>query len=269
MRSRPGRVTLAALAAVLVAGCGGTGSAGSPAPGAGDGGLAGAVTVFAAASLAGSFTRLRADFEATNPGVRVSVNFAGSSGLARQISEGAPADVFASASPTSMAQLREAGAVAGEPAAFGRNRLLIAVAEGNPLGITGPTGLTRAGVKVALCAEQVPCGEVAAAALAAAGVRLEPATLEQDVKAALAKLTLGEVDAALVYRTDALAAASDVDAVEFPDELPADTDYQIAVLRDAPNPGAAQAFVDHVRSAAGAAVLAAAGFQIPEPSSSP
>ena len=115
---------------------------------------------------------------------------------------------------------------------------------------------------MALCAEQVPCGAAARTALDAAGVRLTPATLEQDVRGALAKLRLGEVDAALVYRTD-VRAAPGLDAVEFPESARAVNDYPIVVLRGAANPAGARAFVDFVRSDAGLAVLTAAGFQAP------
>jgi molybdate transport system substrate-binding protein len=116
---------------------------------------------------------------------------------------------------------------------------------------------------VALCAAQVPCGAAAGKALSAAGVRLTPVTLEQDVKAALAKVKLGEVDAALVYRTDAKAAAADVDGVEFPESAGATNDYPIIVLKKAKNPAGAQAFVAYVLSDKGKAVLTTAGFQAP------
>ena len=110
---------------------------------------------------------------------------------------------------------------------FVKNQLVIAVPKGNPKGIKGLADLTKAGVKVALCAEQVPCGAAAKKALAAADVTITPVTLEQDVKAALSKVKLGEVDAALVYRTDAKAATSDVDGIEFPESAGAINDYPI------------------------------------------
>jgi molybdate transport system substrate-binding protein len=225
--------------------------------------VSGQVTVFAASSLTEAFTRIGRDVEAAYPGTRVTFSFAGSSALATQINQGAPADVFASASPANMRAVTDAGNVAGAPATFARNQLVIATAKGNPRGIHGLADLARAGTTVALCAEQVPCGAAARKALDAAGVALTPVTLEQDVKAALAKVRLGEVDAALVYRTDARAAAADVDAVEFPESATAVNDYPIAVLKDAPNASAAQAFVAYVLSDKGTAVLTAAGFQAP------
>nr|WP_231933654.1 molybdate ABC transporter substrate-binding protein [Micromonospora coxensis] len=223
----------------------------------------GTLTVFAAASLTESFTTLGREFEAAHPGVRVTFNFAGSSALATQIVQGAPADVFASAAPKNMATVTEAGAADGAPTVFARNQLVIAVPKGNPDRITGLADLVRPGVTVALCAAQVPCGAAARSALDTATVRLTPVTLEQDVRGALAKVTLGEVDAALVYRTDARAAAAEVDGVEFPESAVAVNDYPIVVLTDAPNPVAARAFVELVRGARGRAVLAAAGFAPP------
>lgn len=217
------------------------------------------VTVFAAASLTESFTTLGRQFESANPGTTVAFNFAGSSALATQINEGAPADVFASASPKNM----EAVTGAGTPTTFVRNQLVIAVAKGNPKGVAALTDLTAPGLKVALCAEAVPCGAAAETALEASGVKVTAVTLEQDVKAALSKVKLGEVDAALVYRTDAKASAADVDAVEFPESEKAINDYPIVVLKNAANPGGAQKFVDYVLSADGIEVLTEAGFQAP------
>lgn len=254
------RTTLAAvgvLAVLLVTGC--ADDRAEP-PVAGDG-TGGELTVFAAASLTESFTRIGQDFEAAR-GVKVIFSFAGSSGLAAQINQGAPADVFAAAAPAPMATVVEAGNAADEPVTFVRNQLVIAVPKGNPDGVTSLRDLTGPDRKVALCAEQVPCGAAARAALAAAGVALTPVTLTQDVKAALAQVRLGEVDAALVYRTDARAAA-EVEGVEFPESAGAINDYPVVVLTDAANPAAARAFVEHLRSEAGRAVLVAAGFQVP------
>jgi molybdate transport system substrate-binding protein len=256
------------LAVVLaVAGCGGSRTAGaggaSPQPGSSSAGVTGSVTVFAAASLTESFTQIGKDFEAANPGSKVTFNFAGSSALATQINQGAPADVFASAAPANMKTVTDAGNGDGTPTTFVKNQLVIAVPKGNPKGITGLSDLTKPGVKVALCAAQVPCGAAANTALSAAGVKLTPVTLEQDVKSALSKVKLGEVDAALVYRTDAKADASDVDGVEFPESAQAINEYPIVVLKNAPNKTAAQAFVAYVLSDKGKAVLTRAGFQAP------
>ena len=239
---------LVATAALVLAGCGGS-------PATEDGGPA--VTVLAAASLTEAFTRIGADFEKANPGATVTFSFGGSSSLAQQITAGAPADVFAAASPATMRTVVDAGDAAGEPATFARNQLVIAVPKGNPKGVTGLASLSAPGMKVALCAEQVPCG----AAAKKAGVTVTPVTTEQDVKAALAKVRLGEVDAALVYRTDARSAAADVNGIEFPESARALNDYPIVALAAAPNPSGAAAFVAYVRGAAAQQVLAGAGFQ--------
>jgi molybdate transport system substrate-binding protein len=248
------------LAAVALAGCG---EATAQSPAAGSTKISGTVTVLAAASLTESFTTIGKDFEAAHPGTTVVFSFAGSSQLAQQITSGAPADVFASASPATMKTVTDAGDAAGTPVTFVKNQLVIAVPKGNPKGLTSLAAIAEPGVKVALCATQVPCGAAAQKALTAAGVTLTPVTQEQDVKAALAKVKLGEVDAALVYRTDARAAASDVDGVEFPESAQAINDYPIAALKGAPNPAGAAAFVAYVQSPPAQQVLAKAGFQQP------
>jgi len=222
-------------------------------------GLAGEITVFAAASLTETFTELGERFEEANPGTTVTFNFAGSSALAQQINEGAPVDVFASASPANMDQVSQAD----EPTTFVRNRLEIVVPAGNPAGITGLADLADASRKIALCAEQVPCGAAAKKAFEAADITAAPDTLEQDVKAVLAKVTLGEIDAALVYRTDVLAAGDKVEGIEFPEAEQAINDYPIAALAEAPNAEGAAAFVEFVLSAEGVEVLTGAGFDKP------
>jgi molybdate transport system substrate-binding protein len=259
------RSTLVALAVIVVSAVSAC-SSDTPTTatsGAASEGATGPITVFAAASLTESFTEIGKDFEAANPGSTVTFNFAGSSTLAAQINEGAPADLFAAASPATMKTVTDAGNGAGSPVAFGRNQLVIAVPKGNPKGIAGLSDLNRSELKIALCAEQVPCGAAARKTLDAANVALTPATLEQDVKGALSKVKLGEVDAALVYRTDAKSAVTDVDGVEFPESASAINDYVLAQVRNARNPAGASAFLAYVRSEKGQAILAKAGFQAP------
>jgi molybdate transport system substrate-binding protein len=264
VRTRWIRVTLAGLTAaatLAMAGCGGDSDASST---SGDSSkISGTVNVSAAASLTEAFTEIGKDFEAANGGTKVTLNFGASSTLAAQIKQGAPADVFASASPASMKIVTGAGNGQGEVTTFVKNQLVIAVPIGNPKGIKTLADLAKPGVKVALCAEQVPCGAAAKKAIAAAGVKITPVTLEQDVKAALTKARLGEVDAALVYRTDAKAAASDVDGIEFTESAGAINDYPITVLKNATNKTAAEAFVAYVLSDKAKTVLADAGFQAP------
>lgn len=220
------------------------------------------VTVFAAASLTGAFTELGTAFETAHPGVMVRFNFGSSATLAQQIVQGAPADVFAAASPAAMATVTDA-ALAGPPATFARNTLTIAVPARNPAGVDELKDLADPKVKVALCAEQAPCGAAAATALDAAGLTVTPVTLERDVKATLTKVELGEVDAALVYTTDVIASGGRVRGIPFPEAGQAVNDYPIAVLAGAPAGDLARRFADLVLSPQGRTVLAEAGFQTP------
>jgi molybdate transport system substrate-binding protein len=225
--------------------------------------VSGTVTVFAAASLKESFTALGKTFEKEHPGTRVTFNFGGSDTLAASITGGAPADVFASASPRTMATVTDAGDAAGAPATFVRNQLEIATLAGNPDKISSLQDLTRSGLKVVLCDKTVPCGAAAQKALDASGVELTPASYEQDVKSALTKVELKEADAAVVYRTDVQAAGDKVAGVDFPESAKAVNDYPIALLKQAPNADAGKAFIELVKSAEGQKVLTRAGFRTP------
>ncbi|MFB4262790.1 molybdate ABC transporter substrate-binding protein [Nonomuraea sp. GTA35] len=249
-----------ALALAGLAGCGsGSGSgSGSGASAAG----AKQVTVFAAASLTGTFTELGKVFESAHPGTTVRFNFGSSATLAQQITQGAPADVFAAASPATMKTVTDASPAAS-PVTFARNKLQIAVPAGDPAEVDELKDLAGPGVKVALCAEQVPCGAAAIKALDAAGLKVTPVTLEQDVKATLTKVVLGEVDAALVYRTDVIAAGGKVRGIAFPEADQAVNDYPIAALPEAPAGDLAGRFVDLVLSQQGKDVLTRAGFEAP------
>jgi molybdate transport system substrate-binding protein len=255
---------LVAAAALSLAGCGNgdtPAASGSSTPAVPA--ISGNITVFAAASLSESFTQIGKDFEAAHPGVKVKFNFAGSSALAQQINQGAPADVFASAAPTNMKQVTDTGAITANPVTFVKNTLEIAVPAGNPAKISGLADFAKPELKIALCAEQVPCGAAAKTVFAAAGITPAPDTLEQDVKAVLSKVSLGEVDAALVYKTDVKAAGGKVEGITFPESGKAVNAYPIAACAKAPNPNGAKAFVDYVVSDKGKAVLAKAGFDSP------
>jgi molybdate transport system substrate-binding protein len=257
---RVARVAVAmSLALGALAGCGG----GSDDGASGSKGPSGKIVVLAASSLTESFTALGKAFEAEHPGTTVSFSFAASSELATQIEQGAPADVFASASPATMAQVSDAEDTAGQPVTFVRNTLEIAVPAGNPAKVTGLADFAKKDLTIALCAPEVPCGAAADKVFAAAKVTPAPDTLEADVKATLAKVTLGEVDAALVYKTDVIAAGDKVEGIDFPEAADAVNDYPIAVLKDASKAATAQAFVDLVLSAGGQKVLSEAGFQLP------
>jgi molybdate transport system substrate-binding protein len=258
MFRRTALAAFAAVAALALAACGDDSPAASS-TGSSTTNLSGTVNVFAAASLTGSFTQLGKDFEKAHPGVKVVFNFAGSSALAQQINQGAPADVFASAAPKNMDQVTDKNT----PTTFVRNTLEIAVPTGNPGKITGLKDFADKNKKIALCAAQVPCGSAADKVFEAVGITPEPDSLEQDVRAALTKVSLGEVDAALVYKTDVLSAKDKVEGIEFPEADKAINEYPIATLTKAQNPDGAKAFVDYVLSDEGKAVLTAAGFTAP------
>ncbi|CAM5382461.1 Molybdate ABC transporter substrate-binding protein OS=Streptomyces tendae OX=1932 GN=modA PE=3 SV=1 [Streptomyces tendae] len=265
---RTARAAGAGAAALLALGaCSSSSDAGADSDSAGGASsstkLSGQVTVFAAASLKESFTALGQTFEKQHPGTRVTFNFAGSDTLAASITGGAPADVFASASPKTMTTVTDAGAAAGTPATFVRNQLQIATLPGNPDHISSLKDLTGSGLKVVLCDKTVPCGAAAQKALDAGGLELTPVSYEQDVKAALTKVELKEADAAVVYKTDVKAAGDKVTGVDFPESAKAVNDYPITLLKEAPNADAARAFIELVRSAEGQRVLTGAGFRTP------
>ncbi|WP_393097924.1 molybdate ABC transporter substrate-binding protein [Streptomyces sp. LN325] len=225
--------------------------------------LSGTVTVFAAASLKESFTTLGKDFEKAHPGTKVTFNFGGSDTLAAGITGGAPADVFAAASPKTMAIVTDKSDAVGTPAVFVRNQLEIATLPGNPDKVASLKDLTKSGLKVVLCDKTVPCGAAAQKALDASSLKLTPVSYEQDVKSALTKVELKEADAAVVYKTDVNAAGDKVEGVEFPESAKAINDYPIVLLKDAPNAAAAKEFIALVQSPEGQKVLTAAGFLQP------
>jgi molybdate transport system substrate-binding protein len=259
----PGAAAVAALALVL-SGC---------AAGAGDGGgdgqgteladpVAGTITVFAAASLTEVFGELETAFEQRHPSADVVLNFGGSGALATQITAGAPADVFAAASEEPMTTVADA-ADADPPSIFATNTLELVVPAGNPGGVTALDDLADPGLAVALCDPSVPCGAATVAVLRHAEVVAAPDTLEEDVRAVLTKIELGEADAGLVYLTDVVAAAGSVEGIVVPEAADVVSRYPIAVMSAAPNPEGARAWAAFVLSADGRAALAAAGFGSP------
>lgn len=262
MTTRPVRPLLAAVAVLgALAACGGSSGDAAPAGDEGDG-PEGAVTVFAAASLTDAFADVAAAFEDEHPGVTVELSFAGSPSLREQVLEGAPADVVATADEGVMADLVDEGAV-GEPVVFATNRLQLAVPAGNPADVTGLDDLARDELLVGLCAEGVPCGELARRVLADAGVTPAPDTEEPDVRALLAKIEAGELDAGLVYATDVQAAGGAAEGIDVPAGEAGTTRYPIATVAGAPHPDAAAAFVAFVASPAGRDVLVGHGFGPP------
>jgi molybdate transport system substrate-binding protein len=214
------------------------------------------ITVFAASSLTETFTELGRQFEAANPGTKVTFSFAASSTLAQQIIAGAPADVFASASKKSMEAAAEQIPVS---TIFTSNRVVVSFPVDKPL--IAVTDLNDPAIKWVQCDRQVPCGTAADAALEADGITGTPVSLEPDVKSVVGKLTALEVDAAIVYITDVKSAGSKFSALEFSNIVKATTKYPIGINSNANTK--AQAFVDFVLSEAGQQVLLDAGFSSP------
>jgi molybdate transport system substrate-binding protein len=225
--------------------------------------LSGELVVFAAASLTDVFTELGDAFMAEHRDLTVTFNFAASSELATQIEEGAPADVFASADQTNMTKAVDAGAVEGEPVVFVQNQLQIVVEEGNPDGITGLADLSDGDLIVALCAPEVPCGGYAAQAFEHAGLPVPEASQEQNVRAVVEKIALGEADAGIGYTTDVLARADEVDGVEIPADQNVLAAYPVAALDLGGNADAAAAWVAHLQTPDALEILTAAGFLAP------
>jgi molybdate transport system substrate-binding protein len=218
------------------------------------------LTVLAASSLTEVFTDLGTTFEEEHDEVEVRFSFASSTTLADQAGQGAPGDVLATADEASMAIAADADVVAEDPVTFATNELVLVVPAGNPGGVSSFDDL--AGTDWVRCADDVPCGRVATELAEANGVTAEPASLEVDVKSVLAKVTSGEADAGLVYRTDARAAGDDVEVIEIPHAVDHPATYVIAPLSGAGDDELAAAFVELVLSSEGQKTLAAAGFTV-------
>ena len=219
--------------------------------------------VFAAASLKPAFTKLGRQFKADNPGNGVDFDFAGSSELATQLTQGATADVFASADTAQMDTVAQANLLAGKPTNFASNTLVIVTAPGNPKRVASFTDLAKPGLNVVICQQPVPCGAATQRIEDRTGVRLNPVSEELSVTDVLNKVTSGQADAALVYVTDALSAGNKVTTVTFPEAAGAVNVYPIAVLKKAPLPTPAQNFVALVTSDSGQKILAQYGFAKP------
>jgi molybdate transport system substrate-binding protein len=250
-----------ALLLALISGCGSSDKA--PASSSTTASAGAKIIVFAAASLKKTFTDIGEQFKTDNPGGSVEFSFAGSSDLVTQLTQGAPADVFASADTKNMDKAAQAGLLAGDPVNFASNTLTIAVAPGNPKKIASFKDLTQQGLNVVVCAPQVPCGSATQKVEQATGVTLYPVSEESSVTDVLNKVTTGEADAGIVYVTDAIGAGDKVAAVAFPEAAGAVNTYPIAALKGSKNPELARKFVDLVTGEAGQKVLNAAGFAKP------
>ncbi len=223
----------------------------------------GSIVVFAAASLKPAFSKISQQFKTDNPGSGVDFEFGGSSDLANQLTQGATADVFASADTAQMDTVAKAGLVAGTPAKFASNTLVIVTAPGNPKKIGSFADLAKPGLSVVTCQKPVPCGTATQRIEDSTGVHLSPVSEELNVTDVLNKITTGQADAGLVYVTDAMYAGNKVTTVKFPEAAGAVNVYPIAVLKKAQRPTLAQKFMAMVTGDAGQQILAQSGFQKP------
>ena len=244
------------------AGSSGSGSSGSGPSGSATAGATRTLTVFAAASLRQTFTRLGAEYEKSLPGSTVSFSFAGSSDLVAQLEQGAPADVLATADERTMTKALGARLLGAEPRPFATNTLTIVTPPDNPRQVTRLADLARDGVSVVVCAPPVPCGAATERVERSSGVTLKPVSEEQSVTDVLGKVRAGQADAGIVYATDARSAGSAVRVIPLPEASAAVNTYPIAVTATARGADA-QAFVDLVTGPQGRAVLTEAGFQKP------
>jgi molybdate transport system substrate-binding protein len=267
-RRRAGLLAVAGagVVAVVLAACsssGTTSSSGGSSSSSSSAKLSGTLVVFAATSLTDAFDQIGAQFHQANPGVTVKFNYNGSSSLATSINQGAPADVFASAAPSNMKTVTEAGNAANSPKTFAANQGEIMVGKGNPDHITSVSQLANPAVKVVVCAPEVPCGAVATAIFKNADVTVKPVSQETNVGGVVTKVTLGEADAGIVYVTDVKANETKATGVPIPANENDTTEYPIAEVKGAPNASAATAFISYVLGPDGQKVLASFGFMPP------
>src|SRR6202165_3595551 len=255
------RIALLVVAAAFLAACGSSGGTASNSPSSTS--MSGYIQVFAAASLTAWYNALGTSFHRANPGVGVNFNFAGTPTLVTQIEQGAPADVFASADTTNMDKLTADGYTSGTSKVFARNQLEIVVAPGNPKGINGLADLAKPGVIYISEAPTVPAGKYSLQALASAGVKVTPKSLETSVTAVISKIELGEADAGIVCTTDIKAAGSKVQGVEIPTANNVIATYPIVAVKGTKNSEVAKAFIGYVLSGSGQSTLASFGFLAP------
>ena len=216
--------------------------------------------IAATSSLTEVFNDIGEQFMLANPDITIAFNFASSSDLALQISQGLPADVFASADVKNMAKVTDAGLLHGQPIAFATNSLEIVVEKGNPLNIDSLAQIATPGLLFVTCPIEVPIGGYTAEVLRNAGVTVTPASLEENVKGILTKVSLGEADAGIVYRTDILAAGNLVTGVPIADNVNVTTKYLIGALRDSQNQDASQRFIIFLSSEQGQKIFSQFGF---------
>ena len=216
--------------------------------------------IAATSSLTEVFNDIGEQFMQDNPDITIAFNFASSSDLALQISQGLPADVFASADVKNMAKVTDAGLLHGQPITFATNSLEIVVEKGNPLFIDSLAQLATPGLLFVTCPIEVPIGGYTAEVLRNAGVTVTVASLEENVKGILTKVALGEADAGIVYRTDILAAGNSVTGVPIADNINVNPLYVVGVLQDSRNQDASQRFIIFLNSEQGQNIFSQFGF---------
>ncbi|MFD7380372.1 molybdate ABC transporter substrate-binding protein [Streptomyces anulatus] len=264
-RRRTAAAVLTTALLIPLAACGdGSGSAKDKGEGSGPAAATGApaadLTVLAASSLTDVFKEAGAAYEKENPGTKVTFSFAGSQELAAQVKQGAPADALVTADTRTMGGL---SGDTGKPTVIAKNRLVIATGEGNPEKVGSLKDLADPKLKVVLAAPEVPVGRYSAQILDAQKIAVKPVSQEPNVRAVLSKVSLGEADAGLVYRTDAATATDKVDAIDIPDAENAIASYPAATLKTSKNGEAADAFVAWLSSPTAQKILQGAGFQQP------
>jgi molybdate transport system substrate-binding protein len=258
---RPFTLFSAALALLPTAACGGAASQSSASPSPDQ--VTGSLTVLAAASLTDGFNKIGEQFKAKHSGVDLKFSYAGSPTLVTQIQQGAPADVFASADQPNMQKVVDGALNSGAPKIFARNKLEIVVEAGNPKQIHTVADLAKPAIKFDACAPGVPCGTYATSVFNKAGVKVTPVSHEDNVKAVVTKVSLGEADAGIVYTTDVKSGGAKVEGVTIPDDINVTASYPIVQLKAAPNQKAAEAFIGFVTGSKGQKTLASYGFLRP------
>lgn len=254
-------------ACMLLASCGSSGSSsssGTSTPSSTPTAAPVTINVFAAASLTASFDEIKTQFEAKNPNVTVTYNFAGSNTLAAQITQGAPADVFASADTKNMDKV---SSLVNTPQTFAKNKVVVIIPANNPGNIKTLHDLANHGVKIAVANSSVPVGNYTLEVLSKMGqsseygsayesaVKANFVTQETSVSGVVQKVQLGEVDAGFVYVSDAYSAGSKVSSIDIPDQYNVLADYPIATVKDSKNPTTAESFMQYVLSPDGQAIL--------------
>ena len=268
-RRRPVVLASFVIAALLLAACGGSSNSNPTTTASANGKPAGAITVFAAASLTAAFETLGTDYMAAHPGTTVGFNFAGSNTLAQQITQGAPVDVFASADEENM---KAAADEMNASQTFVKNELIVILPAKNPGNIKTLHDLGNQGVTIAVADPSVPVGNYTLEVLDKMGksseygpdyemaVKANFVTHETSVSGVVTKVMLGEVDAGYVYVSDSVAEGNQVKSIEIPKQYNIVAEYPIATAKHSPNPATSKSFVQYVLSPKGQETLEKYGF---------